>query len=153
MNQALNPYRPPTAEVQLAAEDTAAPLEIAGKGRRFCTWIVDYVGFVALIMIIVFVLALVFGPNVVRQLQGGWSYLLSFVVFMGYYVFFEGVWGRTPGKLILGTVVTDLQGRHPAFGNIVGRTLARFMPFEGFTFFGERGFHDRVSKTLVIRKR
>jgi len=27
------------------------------------------------------------------------------------------------------------------------------VPFEGFAFFGERGLHDRVSKTLVIRER
>jgi len=153
MNEALNPYRPPTAEVQLAAEEDSTSLEIAGKGRRFCTWLLDYAGFLALSMIVGVVMAIVFGSGYVRYLEGGWSYLFGFVIMTGYYLFFEGLWGRTPGKMLLGTVVTDLQGRPPAFGNIVGRTLARFVPFEGLTFFGERGFHDRVSKTLVIRKR
>ncbi len=153
MNQALNPYRPPTAEVQLTNEDAAAPLEIAGKGRRFCTWLLDYVGFLALSMIVGVVMAIVFGPGNVHYLDGGWSYLFGFVIMTGYYLFFEGLWGRTPAKMLLGTVVTDLHGRQPPFSHIVGRTFARFVPFEGLTFFGERGFHGRVSKTLVIRKR
>ncbi len=154
MNQELNPYRPPTAEVQLAGDaDEAALLEIAGKGRRFLTWILDYAGFLALSMLIGIAMAFTLGPESLQYLKGGWSYLFGFAVMSGYYLFFEGMWGRTPAKMLLGTVVTDLHGRAPPFANIVGRTFARFVPFEGLSFFGERGFHDRVSKTLVIRKR
>ncbi len=153
MNQELNPYRPPTANVQFAPEAVAATLEVAGKGRRFCTWALDYAGFMLLSMIVGVVMALVFGAGYVRYIHGGWSYVFGFAIMSGYYLFFECLWGRTPGKMIAGTVVTDMNGNAPAFSAVVKRTLARFVPFEGLTFFGERGFHDKVSKTLVLRKR
>ena len=153
MNQETNPYRPPTANVQFAPEAAAATLEVAGKGRRFCTWALDYAGFVALSMVVGVVMALVLGPDAARYVSGGWSYVFGFAVMAGYYLFFEGLWGRTPGKMIAGTIVTDMDGNAPTFGTVVKRTLARFVPFEGLTFFGERGFHDKVSKTLVLRKR
>ncbi len=153
MDQSLNPYRPPGAQVQPAPDVAGAPLKIAGKGRRFCTWVVDYVGFLVLSMAIHVVMVLAFGPDSLRYIQGGWAYLFGFAVMSAYYLFFEGLWGRTPGKLLLGTVVTDPRGGEPDFASIAKRTLARFVPFEGLTFFGERGFHDRVSKTQVIRKR
>ncbi len=153
MEQSLNPYRPPEADIQTAAAVAGTPIEIAGKGRRFCTWVVDYVAFLVLSMILGIVIALAFGPEPLRYFRGGWAYLSSFVMLSCYYLFFEGLWARTPGKLLLGTVVTDMNAGPPDFGSIVKRTLARFVPFEGLTFFGQRGFHDRVSKTLVIRKR
>ena len=153
MDQSLNPYRPPKADIQAAPAAASTPIEIAGKGRRFCTWVVDYITFLVLCMILGVALALAFGPGPLRYFEGGWAYLSGFVLLSSYYLFFEGLWARTPGKLLLGTVVTDLNGRAPEFGSIVKRTLARAAPLEGLTFFGQRGFHDRVSKTLVIRKR
>ena len=153
MNEESNPYRPPTAVVEADAERSATAFELAGKGRRLCTWILDYAGFLALSMLIGIAMVVTLGPKSLEYLKGGWSYLFGFAVMSGYYLFFEGLWGRTPAKMLLGTKVVAQDGGEPAFGNIVGRTLARFVPFEGLTFFGQRGFHDRVSKTLVIRKR
>ena len=153
MSQDLNPYRPPIAEVQLAPEAGATSLEIAGKGRRFLTWAIDYAGFMVLSMVVGVAMVLVLGTDASRYTEGGWSYVFGFAVIAAYYLFFEGLWGRTPGKILLGTVVTDLQGRAPSFGAICKRTLARFVPFEGLTFFGKTGFHDRVSRTQVVRKR
>ena len=153
MDQASNPYRPPTAEVDLAQDEDAPALALAGKGRRFLTWVVDYAGFMVLGMLIGMIMGIVFGRGSLRYLDGGWSYVFGFVVMSAYYVFFESLFGRTPGKILLGTKVVDLKGGDPTLGAIVKRTLARFVPFEGLTFFAERGFHDRVSKTIVIRRR
>jgi uncharacterized RDD family membrane protein YckC len=150
---ASNPYRPPTATVETIADDTTVAFEVAGKGRRFLTWVVDYAGFLVLSMLIGIVIAIGFGRGALSFLDGGWSYVFGFVVMSGYYLFFEGMFGRTPGKVLLGTKVVDLKGGEPTMGAIVKRTLARFVPFEGLSFLGERGFHDRVSSTLVIRRR
>ena len=152
MTEDMNPFRPPTAEVE-SVRDTARRGPVAGKGRRFATFLLDYVGFIFLSMIVVGILLFLFHHGAAFLFKGGWSYLYSFGVFCAYYLFFEGLWGRTPGKLILGTVVTDMDGRPPTTSAVVKRTLARFVPFEALTFFGERGFHDKVSRTQVLRTR
>ena len=152
MTEDLNPYRPPIAHVDTVT-DTAIDRPLAGKGRRFATLIVDYVGFYALGALVGILLFAVFGQGAVAFYSTGWSTLMGVFLVLAYYLFFEGLWGRTPGKMILGTVVTDLQGKPPTFGAVVKRSLARFVPFEAFTFFGENGFHDKVSKTRVIYTR
>ncbi len=85
--------------------------------------------------------------------SGCGSYVLAFVIMSAYYAFFETLWGRTPGELLLGSRAVTTTGGPPALPAVLGRTLARFVPFEGLTFFGERGFHDRVSNTRVVRVR
>ncbi|MEP7184358.1 MAG: RDD family protein [Rhodanobacter sp.] len=69
---------------------------------------------------------------------------------LAYYFFFEGIWARTPGKLVLGTRVVSQHGDKPAFGQVVGRTLCRFIPFDALSFFGEEGWHDSIPKTQVV---
>jgi uncharacterized RDD family membrane protein YckC len=152
MSQDSNPYRPPTAEVERAPEAVEGH-PVAGKGRRFATLLIDYVGFYALSLMVGIVLGIVFGTGALRYLQGGWSYVFGVLIVSAYYLFFEGLWARTPGKMVLGTIVTDMAGGTPTFGAIVKRTLARIVPFEAFTFFGERGFHDKASKTQVLYTR
>jgi hypothetical protein len=49
-------------------------------------------------------------------------------------------------------VVGELDER-PAFSQVVGRTLCRFIPFEVFSFFGEAGWHDSIPKTQVVAVR
>ena len=87
-------------------------------------------------------------------LQGMWVYVTGVINAVLYYLFFEGIWARTPGKWLLGTRVVSRDGTKPPFLRIVRRTLARLVPFEQFTFLDEiPGFHDRASKTLVINTR
>jgi uncharacterized RDD family membrane protein YckC len=70
---------------------------------------------------------------------------------ISYYVVFEALLGRTPGKLITGTRVVNLAGGRPRFTQILGRSFARAVPFEAFSFFGSRaGWHDRWSRTRVV---
>jgi uncharacterized RDD family membrane protein YckC len=75
------------------------------------------------------------------------------VLYSTYYLFFEGLWARTPGKWLFGTIVVNTQNVRPSWKQVLGRTLCRFIPFEALTFFGERGLHDRFSGTLVMRTR
>ena len=62
------------------------------------------------------------------------------------------------GKLITGTRVVTENGGKPRWGQIVGRSFARFIPFEALSvlFWNDkerRGWHDSLSKTCVVRKR
>ena len=92
------------------------------------------------------------GGTVLGRGLGGLD--VGFIVLF-YFVFFESLIGRTPGKLLTGTRVVDEQGQKPSFGQILGRSLARMLPFEPLSFFGaeNRGWHDSLSKTYVVKSR
>lgn len=87
------------------------------------------------------------------QFLGGRSlFFFDLVVFMPYYIVLEAATGRTLGKLLTGTKVVDDAGEAPSFGQILGRTFSRLIPFEPLSFFGVtvRGWHDRLSATHVV---
>ena len=150
MSTEFNPYRAPQAAVDLPA-DQHEPAEIASKGRRFGTLVVDYLGYFAAS----FVIGIVMAALHLHLPRGSelFNFAFGMVVLVTYYLVFEGFWGRTPGKFVFGTVVVDMKGGKPAFATLLGRTLCRFIPFEPFSFFGAAGWHDKFSKTRVVRKR
>jgi len=149
MTQDLNPYRPPTAEVEMAPV-AAESRPLAGKGRRFLTLLIDQVGYYAFSFVLGIVLALAGAGQAIQGMNKLQEILFGAVALSVYYLFFESLWGRTPGKLVMGTRVVDMRGGPPSFRDLVKRTLARLVPFEAFTFFGVRGFHDRISDTQVV---
>lgn len=144
MNTEYNPYSPPTSVV---GERDDIQHELASKGRRFGTLLIDYVFFYLIIFVIGFAVGITRGGQGAAGMP--WQ-LIGFTVLIGYYLVFEGVWQRTPGKFILGTMVVNATGEKPSFGQILGRTLCRFIPFEPFSFLGREGWHDSIPKTKVI---
>jgi uncharacterized RDD family membrane protein YckC len=94
---------------------------------------------------------------------GNWYYNLTEWYWVGiswgltlvYYALFEGLFGRSLGKLITGTVVIDKSGNTPGFRAILIRTLIRFIPIDAFSFLGNsgRGWHDSFSNTYVVNKK
>jgi uncharacterized RDD family membrane protein YckC len=149
-----NPYLPPRARV----DESEAPrtLERAGRGRRFGTFIIDYIVTNALVFAATFMLVLFIGPRAAEWFAG-LRFRLFFVVLLaiGYYGFFEGLWARTPGKWVCGTMVVSEAGTPPTFRAVIIRTLCRYIPFEPFSFFGKvgSGWHDTISKTQVVLTR
>ncbi len=81
------------------------------------------------------------------------DWILTVSLFILYYFIFESIWQRTPAKFITGTKVIACDGTKPTTSAIAIRTLVRFVPFEAFSFLGERvrGWHDRWSGTYVIK--
>jgi uncharacterized RDD family membrane protein YckC len=147
-----NPFAPPLSNV--ASEAVPPQSEVlAGKGRRLATLLIDYAGFMALSAAIGLVIALLYGNEGMQKLQGIPDILLGVIITTAYYVFFEGIWARTPGKFLLGTVVVTEAGGKPGLGQVLGRTLCRYIPFEAFSFLGEKGWHDSISRTRVVRTR
>jgi hypothetical protein len=70
-----------------------------------------------------------------------------------YYLVFESLLQRTPGKLLTGTKVIDSTGKRPTVATAFARTIIRFVPFDEISFLGDRvyGWHDKWSKTCVVR--
>lgn len=80
-------------------------------------------------------------------------YFWCLVTFL-YYLLFEGIWRRTPGKWLSLSKVVNAKGTRASFGQIVVRSFIRvvgvvlidslFLPMLG------RTLHDYVSKTYVV---
>lgn len=79
--------------------------------------------------------------------------LVFFVlIYIPYCIILEGVFNRTLGKLITGTVVISSKTfEKPSFGQILGRSFSRLIPFDGLSFISgkPRGWHDSIPNTLV----
>ena len=78
----------------------------------------------------------------------GWFF---FGILFVYYMFFESIFLRTPGKWFTYTKVVDTSGRRPSFIAILIRSLTRliiidlfFIPFLG------KPLHDYFSRTQLV---
>jgi uncharacterized RDD family membrane protein YckC len=134
---------------------------LVSSGARFLNYIIDLVFFVFIFFVILVLIGLInglFGLNSVSLwLDGlgdfGWNFLFISGSLI-YYSLMEGLFGRSVGKFITGTIVVDENGEKPSFGTIFKRNLCRFIPFDAFTFLGgSRGWHDSISDTYVVSKK
>ncbi|HRX78662.1 MAG: RDD family protein [Planctomycetaceae bacterium] len=166
--QSENPYAAPEqiSPIPQIVQD-AGKLQIASQGKRFLNFILDSV--VTQIVSGMAGLALGVAYGISRAAQGApitpedeamlqiVGMLVGFAVSIVYFVFTEALFQRSFAKFLTGTMVVREDGGRPSFGQILGRTLCRFIPFEPFSFFGGQGFpvgwHDSISGTRVISTR
>ena len=153
-----NPYAAPKAKLGEAVPG-GLPLStpLAGQGARFANMLLDW-GFGMLFTMLGGAIL-----GVVLAVLGNTTWvdnnvavrLLGMAFFTAYYVVFEATFGWSIAKLITGTRVVDEDGRKPAFMKVLGRSLARNVPFEQFSFLGATGigWHDRWSGTRVVSLR
>ncbi|UOE48240.1 RDD family protein [Mucilaginibacter sp. SMC90] len=69
-----------------------------------------------------------------------------------YYIICESVLGSSPAKFLTKTRVIDYDGNKPSVKKVIIRTLCRLIPFEGFSFFANDGWHDKISETTVVKE-
>lgn len=130
----------------------------APKGLRFVHLLIDYFAFFAFLFIVIFALGIVFtalgNDAFIRwTVSGSVSVNLASIGFyLVYYFLFETFTARTLAKFITGTIVIDEFGEKPSARTVLIRTLCRLIPFEHFSFLGDRGWHDSISKTYVVKK-
>lgn len=148
MNETINPYTPPKSNLEVIEE--AWPITPAGKGRRFGTLIADYACYLALSVCLGAIIGFVFGEKGIKVLESIPDMLLGAILIVVYYVCFEATIARTPGKLIFGTMVVNEAGIKASLKQVIGRTLCRFIPFEVFSGFSDRPWHDSISNTYVV---
>jgi len=117
--------------------------------QRFLHHIVDSIAMYAFAFVVGFISYFLFGETVAS--------VLGIIAFFLYHLIFEALFQRTIGKIFTGTKVVNIQGEKPSLLALLGRTLARYIPFEplSFLFYGAyptKGWHDRLSRTLVVPK-
>ena len=157
----LNPYAAPLAELHVEATQDDSRREDASNTKRFLNYLIDRVAIIGGFAGLFFIGGLLENAGIVSgvtefagEIGGITDLILTAIGAVLYYTFFEGVFGRTLGKLITGTKVIDLNGKRPAFATILGRSFVRIVPFEPFSFLGsDRGWHDRWSDTRVVDMR
>jgi len=148
----VSPYAPPRADEYAAApiQQYDLGLQDASQGTRLANFFLDSIGrsVFAIAAMIPFAL---FKSDTVGTV-GAIALLLALP---GYYFLFEATLGRTPAKFLTGTRVVSTNGGRPSAAQILGRSLARFVPFEPFSFlFGGNppsGWHDKWSNTRVVK--
>ena len=127
----------------------------ADKGLRFANFIIDIILFYAISFIIGILMAVV-APSLIVNENGGASILLNviiFIVYVLYFTVFEGLTnGKTLGKLITKTRAVKEDGSPITFADAFKRSLSRLVPFEPLSAFGDRLWHDKWTKTIVIKE-
>jgi uncharacterized RDD family membrane protein YckC len=132
--------------------------ELASAQTRLANYIIDNVlraVTAAALLVVGDVLGFLSFYDSFRQ-SGINQYLVGLLWAFVYYVFFEGIYGQSPAKMITGcAVVTAEEGKRPDLNTIMLRTLCRFIPLNAFSFLGYDpvGWHDSLSKTRVVIKK
>ena len=160
-----NRYAP--TQGALNSQQTVEPSEHGlgptSRSRRFVNFLVDTVG-CGIVGVGVEILLAIVWPQLLsaaRDFQGSATsflaanFLLNLIAGLIYYLPLEGATGRTLGKLITSTKVVSTRGTPLTFSQVLGRTLARYIPFEPFTFLKSSGvgLHDQIANTRVVSTR
>lgn len=155
MTAPLNPYAAPSSSQDESRDPVLDSIVPAGQGARFLNLVTDYfvqfgISFAFGIMTVV-----IGGEAGVDFIDRTPGILIGIPILLAYYFFFEATTGRTLGKLVTGTKVVNEYGERATLRQIAGRTFARLIPFEAFSFLGTptRGWHDSLPKTFVIKSR
>ncbi|WP_395750009.1 RDD family protein [Prosthecobacter sp.] len=156
----INPYAAPQSNVGAALPVDIHDQPSAGGGKRFLNFIIDRVAIIGLFFVFAVIVGLLEGMGVIHGFVDNLEDISTLediaytaVASIVYYTFFEGLFGRSLGKLITGTKVVTVSGEPLTFGNALMRSLSRIVPFEPFSFLGsgvDTGWHDSWTSTRVV---
>jgi uncharacterized RDD family membrane protein YckC len=130
--------------------------QIATKGQRVTHALLD--GLITFFVFSPFVENILFylsGYSISISYSLGKPALLAIFIICRiiYYIVFEITFTATPAKMMTETRVVDSDGNQASPVRIFGRTMARLIPFEGFSFLVNSGWHDRLSGTNVVQEK
>lgn len=124
---------------------------VVGSGIRFVNFLIDFIIWLILAMIAIFIIGLVVQPTD-ESFISLLGYILIFGTFIAYYAIMEIKFQKTVGKFITKTKVVKMDGTKPETSDIITRTFCRLIPFDRISFlFVRNGIHDFLSKTKVVK--
>ncbi|GAB3496658.1 hypothetical protein GCM10027341_15770 [Spirosoma knui] len=140
-----------------ADELLAEPLMPTRWTKRLAIMFIDLFFFYIIVLPTFFILALI-NPTIIdvmANINPLVERLVVTLLLVTYYILFEGLLGKTPGKLITRTKVVTTEGETPTLTQLIGRNLARVIPLDALTFIRSTpvGMHDRLAGTLVVDDR
>lgn len=134
-------------------------VNVVSGGKRFGHYVLDLIALIIISGVYGAVQEIIFPTEVIytneygiSSIQGGGSTFdpSGYLVFFLFYFAFELGLGRTPGKYVTKCVVINEYGQKPTAKEILIRSISRLVPFEAFSCLGERGWHDKWSKTYLV---
>ena len=134
----------------------AIKVQYAGFWRRFGAIIID--GLILSVVLVPLRITSVFTPFGIPLV---FSYVLSPVIGWLYFALMESSkFQGTLGKMALGIIVTDMEGRRVSFGKATGRYFGKLVStiilFAGLIMIAftekKQGLHDMLANCLVITK-
>jgi len=138
----------------------------ASQGQRFLNWLIDNLlmrfGLSYLTGTVVGLMLAKLAPDYAMRIVYSndrtdllWIGLIIVIFnYLVYYTFCEKVFkGYTLGKLITGTRAIRDDGQELTFKDAFLRTLSRIVPFEVFSGFADKPWHDSWTKTTVVKAR
>ena len=130
----------------------------AEKNLRFFNFLIDTIFFYVLVFLFTIILAVI-SPNTIRGMANEnssytiMSYVIGIFVFLVYFTLTEGFFkGKTLGKLITKTRAVKEDGSALTYSDAFKRALSRAVPFEAFSAFGDRPWHDKWTDTVVVKE-
>lgn len=148
-------------DADISGTSPFANAEEASKGLRFANYFLDLVAAI-LLGIVLFVILLFLFPE--TAILDGWlmsddnplsDYILNAILILIYYPMTEGLLkGKSLAKFITKTRAVQQDGNYVTMKDVFLRTLTRLVPFEHFSFLGDksRGWHDKWTDTKVIKE-
>ena len=119
-----------------------------GIGTRTLNFLVDS----AIIFVIAYIVntGWVFYAQYYHVYYVQFPYIFMMVQFV-YYLFFELLFARTPGKWLTYSKVVNAKGGKPSFIQFLVRSFIRIFPIDCFFIpFLDKTLHDYLSKTEVV---
>ena len=135
--------------------------EQAGIGLRFANFVIDLIVFLIINYCFFMVLgAVLLLAGLTRDqimdtfTYGTLTYCIMFIEVILVYTLIEGISkGRSVGKLITRTIVVQEDLTKIAWKHAFIRSVCRMVPFEPVSMLADHPWHDRWSRTIVIKKR
>ncbi len=129
------------------------------QGVRFGYYLIDLLIIFLIEIAIWIALEVIFrGTNNTQLLEKNSLFFILYssfsrlIIYFLYYMLSEGYFSTTIGKAICGYTTIDENANRISFSTGILRSLCRFIPFEAFSCLSERGWHDRFTKTYVVKK-
>lgn len=143
-------------------EQEEIPFEHATTGQRFVNFLIDSIVVYALFFGVIFILAM-FSPTFANMLINSDNdtgsklmvQLVAVIVMVLAYVLIEGLFkGKSLGKLITKTRAVQEDGHNLiTWKQVFLRSISRVVPFETLSGFSGHPWHDKWSKTIVVKNR
>ena len=123
---------------------------LASAGQRFANHIIDIIVYYILLFIFIgFIGSLGSATSALAGLEVLAIWGIRILYFWG----MEAATGKTVGKFVTRTHIVKPDGSKPEPINVLGRSLSRLIPFDAFSYLGNRaiGWHDSIPKIYVIK--
>lgn len=147
----LGKKRVPKISYYGTGADKVGQFEPAGAGLRFANRVIDAVMIVFVLVKSFYSLYYWIDKDMLPETTAV-LYVFEILLLIIYYLVFEGIFNTTAGKCATNTTIVNENGERPNFGQVLGRTFCRLIPFEAFSFFkaDARGWHDSIPNTYVV---